>query len=208
MTNIDSQKITKGELTRRKLFDCAAQLFSQYSFEEVTVDKIVKTAKVAKGTFYIHFESKDALIASFLEDYVKKVDTDYRSVVDSFSDITPSSKILLALVSKIAYTLTDQIGYTSMRTVYNLQLTAKVDMTAVKGYNRSLYQIFSHVLDRGIQRGEFKSNHLSLDILTRHFVMAIRGLSYEWCIRYPDFDLHNETLTHFQLLIEGIEQTK
>lgn len=36
------------------------------------------------------------------------------------------------------------------------------------------------------------------------FIMAIRGLTYEWCIRYPDFDFKKEAQAHFWLLLDGI----
>lgn len=198
------RKKEKGEKTKQKLFIAATMLFNQYDFREITVDRIVEEAGVAKGTFYIYFESKDALIAAFISDYVRKVDTDYRAILDSFSPDTSSSQILLGLIGKIADTLTEIIGYTSMRIVYQLLLNDDIDMGAVKEYARDLYQIFAVVLERGMERGEFISL-LSLNELARHFVMAIRGLSYEWCIRYPDFDLKSQALTHFQMLLNGIK---
>lgn len=198
------RKKEKGEKTKQKLFIAATMLFNQYGFRGITVDRIVEEAGVAKGTFYIYFESKDALIAAFISDYVRKVDTDYRVILDSFSPDTSSSQILLGLIGKIADTLTEIIGYTSMRTVYQLLLTDDIDMGAVKEYARDLYQIFAVVLERGMERGEFISP-LSLDELARHFVMAIRGLTYEWCIRYPDFDLKSQALTHYQMLLNGIK---
>ena len=198
------RKKEKGEKTKQKLFIAATMLFNQYGFREITVDRIVEEAGVAKGTFYIYFESKDALIAAFISDYVRKVDTDNRVILDSFSPDTSSSQILLGLFGKIADTLTEIIGYTSMRTVYQLLLTDDIDVGAVKEYARDLYQIFAVVLERGMERGEFISP-LSPHELARHFVMAIRGLTYEWCIRYPDFDLKSQALTHFQMLLNGIK---
>ena len=198
------RKKTKGEKTKQKLFASAAKLFNQYDFDVVTVDRIVDSAGVAKGTFYIYFESKDALIAAFVSDYVRKVDDDYRAVLDSFPPDTPTSQMLLNLISKIADTLTEIIGCSSMRTVYKILLTDAQNMSAVKEYDRDLYQIFADVLERGIKNGEF-SPELPLEELTQHFVMAIRGISYEWCIRYPDFDLKSQALTHFQMLLNGIK---
>ena len=198
------QKKTKGEETKRKLFTSAAGLFNQYDFHEVTVDRIVEAAGVAKGTFYIYFESKDALIAAFLSDYVSKVDNDYRAVLESFSPDTPVSQIILGLIGKIADTITGTIGCQSMRTAYKILLTNTMDTNAIKGYDRDLYQIFYDVLECGIKKGEF-SSELSLEELTRHFVMAIRGISYEWCIRYPDFDLKAQATIHFQVLLNGIK---
>jgi hypothetical protein len=42
------------------------------------------------------------------------------------------------------------------------------------------------------------------DELSQHFVMTFRGLCYEWCIRYPEFDLKEQVLKHFKLLLDGI----
>ncbi len=198
------RKKMKGEKTKQKLFASAAELFNQYDFNEVTVDRIVESAGVAKGTFYIYFESKDALIAAFISDYVSKVDTDYRAYFESFPPDTTATKMLLGLIGKIADTLSDIIGYASMRTVYKLLMTDAIGMSSIKGFNRELYQMFVDVLKRGTERGEFNSV-LSLNELARHFVMAIRGLSYEWCMRYPDFDLKAQTLSHFQILLDGIK---
>lgn len=76
-------------------------------------------------------------------------------------------------------------------------------MDAVKGYGRKLYGLFQKMLERGIRRHEFMSN-LPPEVLTRHFVMSIRGLTYEWCIRYPEFDFKQEASAHIRLMLEGI----
>lgn len=190
--------------TKRKLYESAGHLFGQYDFDDVTVDAIVEAAGVSKGTFYVHFESKDALIAAFLSDYVHSVDTDYRAHLDSLPAGATVSEMILSLIEKIADVLTDTIGHNRMRIVYKVQLTEAISMETVKGYNRELYKIFSHVLAQGIEKKEFDTA-LTLDDLTKHFVMAIRGLSYEWCIRYPDFDLKAQALAHFRILLRGIQ---
>ncbi len=205
MTNKESsRKKIKGEKTKQKLFDSAVMLFKQYDFRDVTVDRIVEIAGVAKGTFYIYFESKDALIATYISNYVNMVDKDYRAFLGSFPVDTSTSQMLLGLIGKISDTLKDTIGVTSMRIVYKLLISENINKSAITGYNRDLFQMFSEVLNRGIEHGEFRSQ-LSVDELARHFVMSIRGLCYEWCIRYPDFDLKEQALSHFQILLNGIQ---
>ena len=199
-----NRKKEQAAETKEKLYASAGRLFGQYDFDDVSVDAIVEAAGVSKGTFYVHFESKDALIASFLSDYVSQVDAGYQAYLDTLPAETKASDILLALIGRIADVIADIIGYHRMRMVYKVQLTEAINMEAVKGYNRELYKMFADVLDKGMQRGEFKTE-LPLDIMTRHFVMAIRGLCYEWCIRYPDFDLKEQALAHFKLLLTGIE---
>lgn len=199
-----NRKKEQAAETKKRLYETAGKLFVQYDFDDVSVDAIVEAAGVSKGTFYVHFESKDALIASFLSDYVSQVDADYQAHLDTLLPETKASDMLLSLIGRIADVLADNIGYNRMRMVYKVQLTGAVNMEAVKGYNRELYKMFADVLGQGMQRGEFNAE-LPLDLLTKHFVMALRGLSYEWCIRYPEFDLKEQALTHFKLLLAGIE---
>lgn len=203
----EKRKMRKGEKTKQKLFETAEELFSRFDFNNVTVDTIVEAAGVSKGTFYIYFETKDALIATLLSDYVNSVDADYKAHLDTLPSGITATDMLLSLIAKIADVLTDTIGYSRMSIVYKIQLTGSFNMDAVKGYNRKLYQIFSDVLGQGIERGEFNTK-FPIDTLTKHFVMAIRGLSYEWCIRYPDFDLKEQALAHFRILLNGIREAR
>ncbi len=53
--------------TREKLIRSAYELFYKNGFHGVGIDQIIKKAGVTKGTFYNHFESKEALIVAVLE---------------------------------------------------------------------------------------------------------------------------------------------
>lgn len=50
------------EETARRLFEAALRLFREQGYAATTVDQIVHAAGVAKGTFFTHFASKDALL--------------------------------------------------------------------------------------------------------------------------------------------------
>jgi AcrR family transcriptional regulator len=52
--------------TRDRIFVAAAELFSQGGYRLTTVDQIAARAGVAKGTFFVHFRSKDAVIAELV----------------------------------------------------------------------------------------------------------------------------------------------
>lgn len=199
--------MTKGEKTKKKLIEVSAELFSKYEVDNVTVDSIVEAAGVSKGTFYIYFESKDELITKLLYDYVIEVDADYEAHLKTLPSGITSRDMLLSLIDKITDVLINSIGCDKMKIVYKVQLAGVYNMDVVKGYNRRLYQIFASVLERGRKYGEF-SKELPLEIMTKHLVMAIRGLTYEWCIRYPDFDLNEEAQKHFRILLNGIQEKR
>lgn len=193
----------KAAETKIKIYKSAEQLFDKYGFDNVNINDIVENAGVAKGSFYVHFESKNTLIAALINDYVNKVDMDYRTYLESFSSDTPAPDILISLVGKIADVITSIIGYENMKNLYKVQITKDINTQAVMDYNRDIYKMFQVVISKGVQQGVFRSD-LSVDDITKHFMLAYRGLTYEWCIRYPDFDLKEQVLKHFKILLTGI----
>ncbi len=200
----DKRKV-QGTETKKRLYEIAEKLFAEHDFNDVSVEDITDEAGITKGGFYVHFESKDALIALLIADYAARADTDYKAFLETLPSHMPASQVLLALIEKIANELTDTIGYENMKKVYQMLLAGAIGTDAVKCYGRELYSLLCRILEKGIQNGEFKCS-IPPDILSKHFVTAIRGISYEWCIRYPDFDLKEQAIEHYKLLLEGIMQ--
>lgn len=201
-TKPDKRK-EQGAETKKKLYEIAERLFLGREYIDVSVKDITSEAGITKGAFYVHFESKDALIALLITDYAARADMDYRAFLESLPADLPASGVLLALSEKIADVLDGTIGYENMKKVYQMLLAGTMGTEAVSGYDRELYTLFQGVLDKGVRLGEFKSS-LPVEILARHFVMAVRGVSYEWCIRHSDFDLKRQAVEHVRLLIDGL----
>jgi TetR/AcrR family transcriptional regulator, cholesterol catabolism regulator len=57
----------KREATRQEILNAAAELFRTKGYESTSVDDIVLTANLAKGTFYYHFQKKDDLVLALQE---------------------------------------------------------------------------------------------------------------------------------------------
>lgn len=202
----DKRKV-QGAETKKKLYEVAEKLFTERDFATVSVEDITDAAGITKGAFYVHFESKDALISQVIADYAARADTDYKAFLETLPSDMPASEVLLALIERIADVLADTIGCENMKKVYQMLLAGTADTESVKSYRRELYSLFHSVLENGIRQGEFKSD-LPIEVLSQHFVMGFRGISYEWCVRYPDFDLKQQTMDHFKLLLEGINDRR
>jgi AcrR family transcriptional regulator len=56
----------RADDTRARLFAAASELFATRGYHATTVDAIVKRAGVAKGTFFVHFATKDAVITELV----------------------------------------------------------------------------------------------------------------------------------------------
>lgn len=191
----------KAEETKKKIFESAVAMFKERGFENISVDSIVETAGVSKGTFYVHYKSRHALIA----DYVNTLDLDYEHY---FSTLVPGiepSKMLLLVTGKIIDTLVDVIGYELIKIIYEAHITRTIDTDSLLGYNRKLYQIYRQIVSLGVKQGVFRQD-IDMETVANHFVMSIRGITYEWCIRYPTVDLKEEVLKHCDLLLQGISK--
>lgn len=57
----------KTELTRSEILQAALAEFLEVGIGKATMDKIAKRANLAKGTLYLHFGSKEALLQGALE---------------------------------------------------------------------------------------------------------------------------------------------
>lgn len=191
--------------TRRRLYTTADSMFTRYGFDNISVDRIVEEAGFSKGTFYVHFASKDDLLVSLISDYVEKVDMDYQAFIDTFSPDVPATEILLHLTEKIMDVIVDTIGLEKMKILYRAQLTNISHSGTAASYHRMLYKTIIDVLDRGMQRKEFDTT-LTLEELANHLILAMRGLAYEWCIHYPDFDLKAQSKMHFEIILKAIQK--
>jgi len=190
----------KAVETKKRIYESALELFKRDGFD-TSVDSIVELAGVSKGAFYVHYESKFSLII----DYVNTLDLDYEDYFSSLpSDIKPSIMLIL-LTEKITDVIIHNIGFDLIRLIYEAQITKTINTDAQLSYNRKLYQIYQQVIKAGVQQGEFRSN-INIDSVSKHFIMSIRGMTYEWCIRFPNFDLKDEILKHFEILLSGIKK--
>ncbi|TCT14887.1 TetR family transcriptional regulator [Natranaerovirga pectinivora] len=60
-------KSDKAKKTKRKILEAAEALFYEKDISKTSVNEIVEKAGVAKGTFYLYFESKDELAWSLVQ---------------------------------------------------------------------------------------------------------------------------------------------
>lgn len=80
MTVADRQRprTKPPEIRREELMDAAQRLFLEKGFTATSVAEIVDAADVAKGTFYLYFQTKDDVLAAlrvrFIERFCEKID--------------------------------------------------------------------------------------------------------------------------------------
>ena len=66
-SSVKEPKTARGERTRRKLLDAAEREFGENGFHATSIGEITRRAKVALGTFYVYFDSKDEIFRALVE---------------------------------------------------------------------------------------------------------------------------------------------
>ncbi len=194
----NTRKLKAAE-TKRKIYESAVLLMKEHGLDGFTVDDVVQLAGVSKGSFYVHFKSKYSLIA----EHVTNVDNDYEAFFRTIPKDRKASEILFMMTDKIADILVNNVGFATMRTVYEVALKKADGTDAVLNQNRKINQIYQDIITQGVRQGEF-TDQLDIESVSNQFVMGIRGLAFQWCAHYPDFDLKKEVMQLFTLMLKGI----
>jgi len=66
-TPVPGTRQQRAQETRDRLFLAACELFVQSGYAGTTVDSIAARAGVAKGTFFVHFKTKDAVATQLID---------------------------------------------------------------------------------------------------------------------------------------------
>jgi TetR/AcrR family fatty acid metabolism transcriptional regulator len=93
--------VTKEEVIKefrvREILEAARRVMARYGMQGTTVDRVAEEAKVAKGTIYLYFQSKDELVhAAVLEGLREMVAETVRSDDSSMPPLDRIRNLILA----------------------------------------------------------------------------------------------------------------
>jgi AcrR family transcriptional regulator len=83
-TSITRPRTKPPEVRREELLDAAESLFLAQGIAATSVDAIAAGADVAKGTFYLHFDSKEQLLAALRQRYIDNHCQKLRAAMDQY----------------------------------------------------------------------------------------------------------------------------
>lgn len=143
----------KGEKRKQELLQIAYRLFLSKGYEETSIDEIIAKAQIAKGTFYYHFKSKEAL----LEALINKMITEETEQAKQFVSAP------LPVPQKIAAIITSLRPKQDEMTITNA-LNQKENMIMHEKINRRVMNeavpILSEVVSEGIEQGIFQCDNI------------------------------------------------
>ncbi len=186
--------------------DAALELFVERGFAATRMDDVAARAGVSKGTVYLYFETKEALLRSVVEDLVEPALARAESRAASHGG--SSAELLRELIRMWWHTVSGSrlsgLPKLMVSEARNFPELARYFAEHVVRRTRAL---FEGVIRRGVERGEF-SPRLDVEAGAR---LAMAPLVYAsiWqhslaCCGDEDFDPERFVTAHLELFIAGI----
>jgi AcrR family transcriptional regulator len=156
----------KRARTRAQLIEAGHALFAKQAVESVTVDDLIKEAGVAKGTFYVHFDGLEALIAAVAEDLVQSFDELLQSSRTSITE--PALRIAFGCSSFIDKAREDPRW---------AAVAARIAATSPKGAESVRRRLFEDLQQFSQGLPDDGSAELRLEIVVGIMLQILRALS-------------------------------
>ena len=151
---------------RRSILQAARETFFENGFHHATVDSVAKRAEVSKGTVYLYFDSKEALLAHLLLEGLEDLVAELEQACATTSDL-PADEQLRALAQAYLHFFREDPQYFPFLMAMDRgrfqdaippELYQAVLEASLEGLNLAV-----RVVTRGCQDGLFRSNDSQKD---------------------------------------------
>src|SRR5437773_8853459 len=93
---------------RRQILSAAKYVFAEAGYHGASINAIVERAQIARGTFYLYFESKSAVFDSILDQALSDLRTRIRRIeVDDPAAPAPQVQLRGQVVATLEYIVSD-----------------------------------------------------------------------------------------------------
>ncbi|MFP4589363.1 MAG: TetR/AcrR family transcriptional regulator [Candidatus Acetothermia bacterium] len=147
-----------AETREEELLKAAGELFLQKGYEDTSVNSIVKSIGVSKGTFYYYFDSKEDLVDDLVEKISEPIYRKIDAIIsdDSFSAVEKLNRIFTES-TQIKLANKEQVRriFSLVYKPENLQLRNKIQNRTVEKSAKKTVKIIKQGVEEGILNTQF-----------------------------------------------------
>ena len=176
----------------------AVRRFSSAGYDAASVDDICVEAGVSKGAFYHHFESKQTLFLSLLEDWLADLDRTMQAVRKATVPET-----LMQMTAMLPMAMGSARNRLGMWLEFWLQASRdKAVWKATIAPYRHYRDLFSKMIEQGIAEGAFKK--VDPDSTAQAIVSLAVGLFLQSILDPKGADWQKTAEQSMQILMDGL----
>ncbi len=180
---------------RARILAAGLKLFANQPYQQVKMDSVAKLARVAKGTLYLYFPSKESLYVGVLSDGLSAAAESMRLTIAPKLDIAERLSRALATAIEFYYGRTDFL---------RLLATEEPRVRVVRGRLLQTWRefgtkLFSSMIEEGIAAGVFRP--LDPHLVASAIIGTIRSVLLHCGNERPVAEINRDLAS---LLIEGL----
>lgn len=188
--------------TRKKILDCALDLFEEKGFDNVSMEEIAQKSDSSIGAIYHYFRSKEEIAAQT----TKLLDEEYQTFFEKlftepqYRDISSLER----LKAYLYFVLQSSASLSNLKSTYIYSLKHVESMPLSVNEERIFYQECKELLALCRLDGylpESFSDHEIIEFLTQ----IIRGLLVDWMVRGRDFCPEEKSRQLLQIFFNGLK---
>ena len=174
----------QAEETKKRIFKAATTLLENKKIESIKISDITKEANIAAGTFYLYYRTKwDVFLEAYryVNDYFDeevRPNLTQPHVRDRLLFFFDSYAVFNSTVQDVRFT---KLLYNATNTIFNKNDFTDEHITGVLG-------LLNETLQKGLDDGQLKASE-DVKEMTRMFMIAVRGLMFNWCCQDGDYEL-------------------
>ena len=177
----DSSEDSRREQRRRQILSAAKLVFAERGYHSASISDIIGHAEIARGTFYLYFQSKQSVFDSILDEALSELRSRIVRIEVSPEAEPPQVQLRKQLLRVFEYVLGDQ-PLTQILLDHNASSQTEA-AERVAGFFSDIAALITSSLDRGIAMGLVRTCNTSL--VAWALLGAARGV-IELCLKASD----------------------
>lgn len=172
------KRVIKDPVIRRQeIIQVARQLFVEQGYANTPVEAIIKSAGIAKGTFYYYFKSKHELLKAIVEQIGIDLQSYYNTIL-TMPDLSPVEKLERMIRGPEKNILSDPEMMEILHTPENRELQERLNCQTIE----VIAPLIAQVIEQGNDEGVFRADNPleSIQVLLASSLFLLDGGLFDW----------------------------
>lgn len=171
------------EQRRAQILESALEVFSAQGYHQASVSDLVTAAGVARGTFYLYFDSKQAIFHELLDDLLAHLRANVVGV-DTSPGAAPVRAQLMGTVGRLLDTVDANRAFVHILLREAVGLDAEVDDKLAEFYG-NLHLLLDQSLRQGQRMGVVRAD-VDTEVVAACILGSIKEVLERWLVQSDD----------------------